>query len=346
MAKQAVLLIGDLAHASDEWSALSSKYTLKEFRKGEREQFLSNCKSGEYDDVVALYRSNQSTSETGPFDQELISALPKSLKYICHNGAGYDNIDVASCNERQIGVSSTPVAVDEATADVAVFLMLGALRHAHVPLTALRAGQWRGESQLGHDPKGKTLGILGMGGIGRAFAHRAQAFGLNIIYHNRSQLSSDLEPSYTIYVKTLDELLERSDILSLNLSLNAKTKYIISAAQLKKLKMGSIIVNTARGALINEADLVSALESGHIGSVGLDVFEEEPKIHAGLVKSDKAFLLPHVGTMTWETQRDMELLVLKNLESGVQTGQLLTRVPEQKSFNWVKDGDSALASKI
>lgn len=167
MSKPSVLLIGDLSHTNEEWQALSSKYSLKEFRTGTREQFLSNLKSGEYNDVVGLYRSNMSVSETGPFDAELVSLLPSSLKYICHNGAGYDNIDVKAVNDRQISVSSTPVAVDDATADIAIFLMLGALRQAHISYTALRAGKWRGDAPLGHDPKGKTLGILGMGGIGR-----------------------------------------------------------------------------------------------------------------------------------------------------------------------------------
>jgi glyoxylate reductase len=167
MLKPAVLLIGSLAHCYKEWKAYDSKYILKEFITGTREEFLAKCKNGEYDGVVALYRSNTSTSETGPFDQELVSALPSSLKYICHNGAGYDNIDVSACTARGILVSSTPIAVDNATADVAMFLLLGALRQATIPLTAIRAGKWRGMTPIGHDPKGKVLGILGMGGIGR-----------------------------------------------------------------------------------------------------------------------------------------------------------------------------------
>lgn len=339
MSKPSVLLIGDLAHTNKEWESLSSKYTLKEFRKGTREEFLSKLKS-DFSDVVGLYRSNQSTPETGPFDRELVSQLPKSLKYICHNGAGYDNIDVQAVNERQISVSSTPVAVDDATADVAIFLMLGALRQAHVPLTALREGKWRGNAGLGHDPKGKTLGILGMGGIGRAVAHRARAFGCKIIYHNRSRLSPELEDGAR-YV-SFDELLAQSDILSLNLSLNAKTRHIISAPQLKACKRGIVIVNTARGGLIKEADLVAALESEHVAAVGLDVFEEEPTIHPGLVANDRAFLLPHMGTATVETQRDMELLVLKNLESGMDSGKLITRINEQKGLPWAKDDSSKL----
>lgn len=174
-------------------------------------------------------------------------------------------------------------------------------------------------------------------------AHRARAFGLNIVYHNRTQLPSHLEGGAK-YV-SFETLLSTSDILSLNLSLNPSTRHIISAPQLRQLKKGAIIVNTARGALINEADLVDALESGHISSVGLDVFEEEPEIHPGLIKNQRAFLLPHVGTNTVETQRDMELLVLKNLESGVDQGRLLTRIGEQKGkgFDWVKDDEGKAA---
>lgn len=167
MSKPTVLLIGELAHTNTEWKAYGSKYNLKEFRKGTREQFLSNCKAGEYDNVVALYRSNMSTSETGPFNEELVSLLPTSLKFICHNGAGYDNIEVDACTKRGIKVSSTPLAVDNATADVGIFLLLGALRQAWTPLKAIKEGKWRGSAQLGNDPKGKLLGILGMGGIGR-----------------------------------------------------------------------------------------------------------------------------------------------------------------------------------
>jgi len=328
MSKPTILLIGDLTHANKEWEEYGSKYNLKEFRQGTRQQFLSNCKNGEYDGVVALYRSNTSTSETGPFNQELVSVLPKSLKFICHNGAGYDNIEVDACTQRGLKVSSTPIAVDNATADVGIFLLLGALRQAWVPLKAIKEGKWRGDSQLGHDPKGKLLGILGMGGIGRAMADRARAFGMKIAYHNRSRLPKQLEGD-AIYL-SFDELLAQSDVLSLNLSLNAKTRHIISAPEFAKMKDGIIIVNTARGALINEKDLVSALDSGKVSSVGLDVFEDEPKIEEGLLKSDRAFIVPHIGTMTWETQRDMELLVLQNLENAVDKGSLLTPIPEQK----------------
>ncbi|KAI1455091.1 D-isomer specific 2-hydroxyacid dehydrogenase [Annulohypoxylon moriforme] len=331
-----VLLIGDLAHTGSEWASLSKKYTLLEFRKGTRAQFLENCRNGTYAGVRGCYRSNVSTAITGPFNKELVDALPESWKYIAHNGAGYDNIDVEACSARRIAVSSTPVAVDDATADVGILLLLGALRQAHEPLVALREGRWKGNVRLGHDPRGKVLGILGMGGIGRAMAHRARSFGMQIIYHNRRRLDPELEKGAE-YV-SFDELLAQSDVLSLNLALNASTRHIISAPELAKTKKGVVVVNTARGALINEADLVAAIESGQVSAVGLDVFENEPEVHPGLVKSDRAFLLPHLGTSTIETQRDMELLVLKNLQAAVDQGKMLTLVGEQKGLDWAPKG--------
>jgi glyoxylate reductase len=160
--------------------------------------------------------------------------------------------------------------------------------------------KWRGNFQLGHDPKNKVLGILGMGGIGSAVATRAKAFGMTIQYHNRHQLPAEKEQGAK-YV-SFEELLKTSDVLSLNLSLNASTRHIIAKAQFDAMKDGVIIINTARGALIDEAALVDALKSKKVWSAGLDVFEEEPKIHPGLLEADNVVLLPHIGTGTSETQ--------------------------------------------
>lgn len=159
-------------------------------------------------------------------------------------------------------------------------------------------------------------------------AKRACAFGMKIAYHNRSRLPPELENDATYL--SFDDLLAQSDVLSLNLSLNAKTRHIISASEFQKMKDGVVIVNTARGALINEKELVGALESGKVASAGLDVFENEPAVEDGLLNNPRVVLLPHIGTNTYETQRDMELLVLMNLESGVDKGKLLTPIPEQK----------------
>lgn len=173
-------------------------------------------------------------------------------------------------------------------------------------------GNWRGDFTLGHDPKNKTLGILGMGGIGSAVAHRAKAFGMNIQYHNRHQLPAEKEQGAK-YVE-FDELLKTSDVLSLNLALNASTKHIIGKEQFGKMKDGVVIVNTARGPLIDEAALVDALKSGKVWTCGLDVFEEEPKIHPGLLECENAVLLPHVGTATFETQ--VSLILIEQVYKG------------------------------
>ena len=208
--------------------------------------------------------------------------------------------------------------------------MLGALRRITIPFQAVRKGEWRGKGfGLGHDPRNKVLGILGMGGIGQAVAARAKPFGMSIQYHNRNRLPEDQE--YGAKYVSFEELLKTSDVLSLNLALNPSTRHIISKPQFDIMKDGVVVINTARGALIDEAALVDALNSGKVFSAGLDVFEEEPKVHPGLLENQNAVLLPHVGTSTWETQKGMELLVLDNLKSAIEGKGLLTPIPEQKS---------------
>ena len=152
---------------------------------------------------------------------------------------------------------------------------------------------------------------------------------MTIQYHNRNRLPEEQEEGAK-YV-SFEELLKTSDVLSLNLALNASTRHIISKAQFDLMKDGVVIVNTARGPIIDEAALVDALNSGKVFSAGLDVFEEEPKIHPGLLENEKAVLLPHLGTSTWETQKDMELLVLENLKSAIEGKGLITPIPEQRS---------------
>jgi glyoxylate reductase len=217
-----------------------------------------------------------------------------------------------------------PTAVDDATADVNMFLILGALRNFNAGMHALREGKWRGQPapSFGHDPQGKTLGILGMGGIGRNLKKKAEAFGMKVIYHNRRKLNEELSGGAQ-YV-TFDELLSTSDVLSLNLPLNVcdtcqlfgkfyeaerhrtltweqkHTRHIISKAEFDKMKDGVVVVNTARGAVMDEAALVDALDSGKVFSAGLDVFEEEPKIHPGLIRNPNVLLVPHMGTWTIE----------------------------------------------
>lgn len=218
----------------------------------------------------------------------------------------------------EISVSNTPKAVDAATANTAIFLILGALRRAWIPQLALREGKWRGESPLGRDPHTLTLGVLGMGGIGTATAKRAAALGFKLQYHNRNpvdgldrQFASNEVPKYVGF----EELLQSSDVISVHLPLGPATQGLIGKKELSSMKDGVIIVNTARGAIIDEEALAQSLESGKVWSVGLDVFEQEPKINPKLISHPGAVLLPHIGTATIDTQVCSHLLLAHCLES-------------------------------
>ncbi|KAJ5343871.1 hypothetical protein N7541_008578 [Penicillium brevicompactum] len=330
-AKPKVLLIGNIDHAQKAWIALGASAELIESTATQRTEFIQECKDGKFDGVIALYRSIPSVPLTGVFDEELLNVLPKSLRFIAHCGAGYDQIDVHACSARSppIRVSNVPTAVDNATADVNMFLILGALRNFNTGMNALRQGKWRGQPAppLGHDPQGKTLGILGMGGIGRNLKKKAEAFGMKVVYHNRRELGDELAAGAQ-YV-SFDELLSTSDVISLNLPLNKNTRHIISKAEFAKMKDGVVVVNTARGAVMDEAALVEALDSGKVFSAGLDVYEEEPKIHPGLLSNQNVILVPHMGTWTSETMLSMEEWTIDNIRAALETGSLKSPVPEQ-----------------
>ncbi|TVY68681.1 putative 2-hydroxyacid dehydrogenase UNK4.10, partial [Lachnellula suecica] len=330
--KPQVLLLGEIDHAHKEWNSLSSIAELLEPKARSRQEFIDECKSGAFDKVVVAYRTFTSVAITGLIDEELVGALPEGLKFIAHNGAGYDQIDVHACTARGIRVSNVPTAVDDATADTNMFLILGALRGFNTSLMALRAGHWKGSPPppLGHDPQGKVLGILGMGGIGRNLMKKAAVFGMTTQYHNRTQLS--YEQSGGAKYVSFEELLETSDVLSLNLPLNKQTRHIISTHEFELMKKGVVIVNTARGAVMDEDALVVALEKGKVWSCGLDVFEEEPKVHKGLVANPHVLLLPHMGTWTVETQTKMEVWCIDNVKSAVEKGKLMSPVGEQKDM--------------
>lgn len=335
MAPPKILLLGEIDHAKDVWDSLSAHGTLITPKSTNRADFMKECQSGALDGVVAAYRTFLSVHITGRFDAELCAVLPESWRFLANCGAGYDQIDVDACSQRDppLLVSNVPDPVNEATADTAIFLMLGALRNFNQCLANLRRGGWRDNPapQMGHDPQGKVLGILGMGGIGRNLKRKAAAFGMTTIYHNRSKLSSELADGAE-YV-SFEELLQRSDVLSLNLPLNPQTRHIISTEQLNMMKKSAVIVNTARGAVIDEAALVKALDEGTIAGAGLDVYEDEPTIHEGLLKNDKVLLLPHVGTYTFETMRKMEAWAIDNVRLGVTEHRLKSPVVEQKHLH-------------
>ncbi|KAG8168851.1 hypothetical protein KVR01_001600 [Diaporthe batatas] len=334
-----VLQLGAIKHAHETWDAVGGIADIVVPRSTGRTGFLAEAASGAFDGCLVAYRTFGSVSITGRIDLDLLSALPPSLKYICHNGAGFDQIDVPACTSRGIKVSNVPTAVDDATADTAMFLMLGALRNFPLGVHNLRQGGWRGREDdgtlpaLGHDPQGKSLGIVGMGGIGRNMAKKALAFGMRILYHNRTRLPEDVEAELGgAQYCDFDTLLKTSDVLSLNLPLNPHTRHIISTRELAMVKPGVVIINTARGAVIDEAALVEALDSGRVASVGLDVYENEPDVHPGLLANPRALLVPHMGTWTVETEAKMEQWTMANVQTAINHGRLKSIVPEQRGM--------------
>ncbi|ETN36476.1 uncharacterized protein HMPREF1541_08754 [Cyphellophora europaea CBS 101466] len=334
MAPPRILLLGTIDYAQDAWDSLSAHGQLVTPKSSNRADFFEECRSGALDGVVAAYRTFPSVAITGRFDAELCNALPKSLRFLAHCGAGYDQIDSEACSKRDppLLVANVPDPVNDATADTAIFLMLGALRNFNECMNSLRRGHWRDSPapSMGHDPQGKVLGILGMGGIGRNMKRKAEAFGMTTVYHNRNKLSEQLADGAE-YV-SFEELLKRADVLSLNLPLNPHTRHIISTQQLQLMKPSAVIVNTARGAVMDEAALVKALDDGTIAGAGLDVYEDEPTIHEGLLKNEKVVLLPHVGTYTFETMRNMECWAIDNVRLAVTEGKLKSPIAEQKAL--------------
>lgn len=235
-----------------------------------------------------------------------------------------------ACSDRGIQVSNVPTVTDNPTADTALFLLLGTLRQFSRALAEAQAGNFHRNLPLSSDPQGKVLGILGMGGIGRALAKRARTLGMSVQYHNRSRLPKELEQD-AAYVSR-DDLLSTSDVVSLNLPLNSSTRHSISSAEFRAMKPTAILINTARGPVVDEEALIAALDSREISGAGLDVYENEPHIPASLLRNPRVVCLPHVGTLSRETQTEMEAFCLRNIKAGLQTGKLSSVVPEQKDL--------------
>jgi glyoxylate reductase len=260
---------------------------------------------------------------TDRIDAELLARAGEKLKLIANFGNGVDNIDVDAAAKRRIVVTNTPNVLTEDTADMTMALILSVPRRLAEGAAVLRDGQrWEGWSptwMLGHRIGGKRLGIVGMGRIGTAVARRAKGFGLSIHYHNRrpahARLEEELEATYW---ESLDQMLARVDIVSVNCPATPATYHLLSRRRLKLMRQGAVIVNTARGSIIDEAALIECLEEGGVAGAGLDVFEHEPAVDQKLValaKTGRVVLLPHMGSATLEARVDMGEVVINNIRT-------------------------------
>jgi lactate dehydrogenase-like 2-hydroxyacid dehydrogenase len=247
----------------------------------------------------------------------VIARLPDSIRIIATFSVGYEHIDTAAAKARGILVTNTPDVLTDATADIAMLLILGAARRAYEGERMVREATWSSwapTGMLGVHVTGKRLGIFGMGRIGRAVAKRARGFDMGIHYSNRRRLGPDEERG-AVFHETAEDMLPRCDFLSINCPASAETHHWLNAARIRLLPKGAIVVNTARGTIVDDEALIAALKSGHLGAAGLDVFENEPNINPNYRPLTNAFLLPHLGSATVDTRNGMGFRALDNLDA-------------------------------
>jgi lactate dehydrogenase-like 2-hydroxyacid dehydrogenase len=243
--------------------------------------------------------------------------LPARVQVVASFGVGTDHLDLAAAKARGVVVTNTPEVLTDATAELALLLLLGAARRAYEGQEMLRAGRWTGwgpTQLMGRQLSGKRLGIVGMGRIGQAMARRARGFGVEIHYTDQQRLPPEKEDG-AVFHATVEELLPLAELLSLHAPATPETRHLLDARRLALLPRGSIVVNSARGDLVDDEALIAALRSGQVGAAGIDVFQGEPAIHPGYRTLQNAFLLPHMGSATIETREAMGFRALDNVDA-------------------------------
>lgn len=254
---------------------------------------------------------------TEGFSSDLIARLPANVRAIANMSVGVDHVDLAAAKKRGIIVTNTPGVLTDATAEITMLLILGAARRASEGERLIRSGGWDTWSptfMLGTQVTGKRLGIVGMGGVGLVTAKRARGFDMEIHYHNRQRLSSEDE-SGAIFHETLESMLPKSDFLALHCPATPATEQLLDSGVIAQLPDGAIVVNAARGSVVDEDALIDALRSGKLAAAGLDVYNNEPDINPEFAKLPNVFLLPHLGSATRETRDAMGLKVVENLDA-------------------------------
>lgn len=257
---------------------------------------------------------------TDRVDESLLKRANR-LRVVANYGVGYDNIDLEACTKRGIAVSNTPDVLTDATADLTFALILAVARRVVEGDNMVRQRgfqAWTPFGFLGTEVSGKTLGIIGLGRIGKAVARRAKGFGMAVLYYQRSRLSPEEEEALCVEYADLYDLLGQSDFVSLHVPLTDKTRHLIGRRELDHMRPTAFLINTSRGPVVDEEALVEALEKGTISGAGLDVYEKEPEVHPGLLGKENTVLLPHMGSATMETRKKMAQRAIQNLLLGLE----------------------------
>ena len=313
-----ILITRKLLPASEEYA---SKIFNVKFNKKDKilskEELISN--SEDCDGILS--------SLTEKLDADTISKLSNKVEIISNFAVGFGNIDIKAAKKKNIVVTNTPDVLTDATAEIAMLILLGAARRAKEGINWVSKQNWKWSANflMGKQLTGARLGILGMGRIGRAVAEKARSFGMVIHYHNRSQLDNNLEKG-AIYHKSLESLLSVSDFFSINCPATKETKHIINKDTLNYFPDGAVVSNSARGDMIDDDAMVESLKKGKIYSLGIDVYNGEPNIHPEYLSLPNVFVLPHLGSATITTRTDMGNLAVSNLEEFFKTGKCKNKV--------------------
>ena len=265
-------------------------------------------------------------------DAELLDAAGPQLRCVANVAVGYDNVDLAAAAERGVVVTNTPEVLDDATADLTWALLLAATRRVAEGDRLVRSGRpwsWGMSFMLGSSLRGKLLGIVGLGGIGRRVAERSRAFGMEVAYHSRHPAPAEVEAALGAERMPLERLLAEADVLSLHCPLTPETHHLIGVAELERMKPSAVLVNAARGPIVDEAALAEALAAGEIAAAGLDVYEHEPRVEPRLLELENVVLAPHLGSATVETRTAMAELAARNAISVLGGQGPLTPVASQ-----------------
>ena len=280
-------------------------------------------KANEYDGIVS----------TGwdKLDENFFNNIKDKLKIIAQVGVGYDNIAISSAKEKKIKVTNSPNVLNDAVAEITVFLMLATARRTGEGFDLVKSDNWKNQKpditkfMVGHAVTGKTLGIIGMGRIGRIVAKRARAFGMKIIYFNRNKLSNELEDGAKYY-PDLKSMMPECDFVSIHTPATVETKNILNASTISLLPEHSIVINTSRGSTVDDNALIDALKNKKIYAAGLDVFNNEPNLDKRYLDLDNCFVLPHIGSATHETREAMSMMAANNIECFFEKKKLLSEV--------------------